>query len=359
VKASPPDLLKLTRVEARGDHYAIGVALGEAAADALREIVPAIARFKALKTNLAAGHALDELESAARRAFPEFMREIDGIADGAGVDFKDVWLWNCRGDFAGGGDQSPAALAGCTTVMLGGSEDAAGVIGHNEDDQPELDGCCSIACIEPDDAPGFVSFYSPGLLPGHTFAVNDAGLVQTINHIRPFDQQAGIPRHLIARAVMAQSSLDDALQLLGRDDRASGFHHNLGMAGDQRLLSVEAPASGYSVGVVLNEPSAHTNHLLDGSLLSNGQDIAASSRDRLRRSIALIEDGALADRNPLAILQDAGGDGLPIYRKGGHPEDSGYTLATAVFEIHRRKVDWRVYTDSETTPEHSGEVSIS
>jgi hypothetical protein len=243
--------------------------------------------------------------------------------------------------------------------MLRGCEDVPGVIGHNEDDQPELDDRCLIARIEPDDAPGFVSFYSPGLLPGHTFAVNDAGLVQTINHIRPFDQRPGIPRHLIARAVMAQSSLDDALKLLRRDDRASGFHHNLGMAGDQRLLSVEAPASGCSVAVVANKPRVHTNHLLDESLLSNGQEIAASSRDRLQRSIALIEDGALADRNPLTILQDAGGDGLPIHRKGGHPGDSGYTLATAVFEIHRAKVDWRVYTDSETAPEHSGDVSIS
>jgi hypothetical protein len=359
VKVSLPDRPKLTRVEARGDHYAIGAALGEAAADALREVVPAIARFKGLKTNPAAGRALDELESAARRAFPEFMREIDGIADGAGVDFKDVWLWNCRGDFVGGGDQSPAALAGCTTVMLGGSEDVPGVIGHNEDDQPELDGCCFIARVEPIDAPGFVSFYSPGLLPGHTFAVNDAGLVQTINHIRPFDQRPGIPRHIIARAVMAQSSLDDALMLLRRDHRASGFHHNLGMAGDRRLLSVEAPANGCSVEAVSNQPRVHTNHLLDESLLSNGQEIAASSRDRLQRSQALVEDGALADRDPLRILQDAGGDGLPIHRKGRHPEDSGYTLATAVFEIHRAKVGWRIYTDSETTPEHSGVVSVS
>ncbi len=359
MKVSLPDRPKLARVEARGDHYAIGAALGEAAANALREVVPAIERFRALKTNLAAGRALDELESAARRAFPEFMREIDGIADGAGVDFKDVWLWNCRGDFAGGGEQGPAALAGCTTVMVPGSEDVPGVIGHNEDDQPELDGCCFIARIEPDDAPAFVSFYSPGLLPGHTFAVNDSGLVQTINHIRPFDQRPGIPRHIIARAVMAQSSLDDVLMLLRRDDRASGFHHNLGMAGDKRLVSVEAPASGCSVEVVSSEPRVHTNHLLDASLLSNGQEVGASSRDRLQRSKALVEDGALADRNPLRILQDAGGDGLPIHRKGGHPEDSGHTLATAVFEIHRAKIDWRIYTDSKTTPEHSGDVFVS
>ena len=84
--------------------------------------------------------------------------------------------------------------------------------------------------MRPSHGIGFTSFYSPGLLPGHTFAVNDAGLVQAINHIRPHDQTAGIPRHFIARAVLGSADLDAALSVLSRRDRASGFHHNLGNA---------------------------------------------------------------------------------------------------------------------------------
>ena len=41
----------------------------------------------------------------------------------------------------------------------------------------------------------------------------------------------------------------------------SGFHHSLGRAGDHRLLSVEAPASGCVV-VEAREPRVHANHLL-------------------------------------------------------------------------------------------------
>ncbi len=350
---------KLSRLEAKGDHYQIGVTLGRAAARALRELVPRIGRFQELKQNARALRGLDALESAARDAFPELMREVDGIAAGSGMDFRDVWMWNCRGDFSGGGDQSEGALAGCTTVLIPGTGESPAVIGHNEDDQAELDGSCFLVRVVPDDGPAFLSFYSPGLLPGHTFAVNDAGLVQTINHIRPYDQRPGIPRHIIARAVLSQSSLDDALALLARGDRASGFHHNLGMCGERSLLSVEAPASGCFVVRVSDAPHAHTNHLIYDEYAGMSQELATSSVDRLRRAKALAGDGALADRDPRVILQDCAGNDMPIYRKGQYPGDPGYTLATAVFEIGTRSIDWRVYTDSTREAEQSGSVRLS
>lgn len=350
---------KLGLVEAKGDPYQIGLALGRAAAPALREQVPRIGRFRALKGDVDAQRALDVLESAARDAFPEIMREVDGIAAGSGVEFRDVWLWNCRGDFAGGGDQTRSALAGCTTVLLPGTNDCPAIIGHNEDDQAELDGSCFLVRVEPDDGPAFLSFYSPGLLPGHTFAVNDAGLVQTINHVRPSDQRTGVPRHVVARAVLSQTSLKDAISLLQRIDRASGFHHNLGMRGEQRLFSVEAPASGCVVEEVSERPRAHTNHLIYDCFADLEQELTTSSRDRLQRAQALIGEGALVGRDPLGILQDSAGSGMPIYRKGQYPGDPGYTLATVVFEIGAAGVDWRVYTDSTSEAERRGRVSLS
>lgn len=349
---------RLEPVEARGDPYQVGLALGRASGRVLREVVPRIGRFRALKNDYEALRALDGLERAARDAFPNVMQEVDGIAAGSGVAFRDVWLWNCRGDIAGGGDQSRNALAGCTTVLIPGADGRAAVIGHNEDDQPELDGSCFLARVLPNDGPAFLSFYSPGLLPGHTFAVNDAGLVQTINHIRPYDQRPGIPRHVIARAVLSQSSLASAFALLKRDDRASGFHHNLGFRGDATLYSVEAPASGCVVEEVSHLPQVHTNHLLCEQFAGLDQELAQSSSDRLRRARAIIGEGALAPGDPLAILQDTGGDGMPIFRKGRYPEDPGYTLASAVFEIGAAGVDWRVYTDSVSTPEHAGQISV-
>lgn len=349
---------RLEPVEARGNPYQVGLALGRAAGRAMREVVPRIGRFRALKNDYEALRALDGLERAARDAFPDVMREVDGIVAGSGAEFRDLWLWNCRGDIAGGGDHSRNALAGCTTVLIPGADGRAAVIGHNEDDQPELDGSCFLARVVPDDGPAFLSFYSPGLLPGHTFAVNDAGLVQTINHIRPYDQRPGIPRHVIARAVLSQSSLESVFALLKRDDRASGFHHNLGFRGDPTLYSVEAPASRCVIKEVTRLPQVHTNHLLCEQFAGLDQELTQSSSDRLRRARAIIDEGALAQGDPLTILQDAGGDGMPIFRKGHYPEDPGYTLASAIFKIGTANIDWRVYTDSVSRSEHAGRISV-
>jgi len=342
-------------IEVSGDSYQVGYGLGEAAARTIHETVLNVERYKLLKRDWSASDRLASLLAATRQAYPDFLREIEGIADGAGAQFNDIFLWNCRGDFPGGGDQSPAEAAGCTTVMIPAGGDQPAVIAHNEDDQAELDGHCFLVRVRPSHGLGFVSFYSPGLLPGHTFAVNDAGLVQAINHIRPNDQVVGIPRHIIARAVLASTDLDEALAVLSRRDRASGFHHNLGQAGNGQLLSVEAPASVCAVRHITSA-AVHSNHLVFPECADIGQEVADSSASRQRRAEALISDGALEGRDALVILGDRAESELPIYRTCRGGSDPGYTLATAVFEVAPERVDWRVYGHPLETPEFSGSI---
>jgi hypothetical protein len=343
----------LKSIEVAGDAYQVGRGLGEAAAPAFHETVVNVERYKELKRHWSGSERLKALLAAARQAYPDYVREIEGIADGAGADFDDIFLWNCRGDFPGGSTESHAATAGCTTVMLAATAQAPAVIGHNEDDQAELEDRCFLARVRPRQGLGFTSFYSPCLLPGHTFAVNDAGLVQTINNIRPHDQVVGIPRHIIARAVLASADLEAALAVLSRRDRASGFHHNLGQAGCERLLSVEAPA-GMCVAHHVASAAVHTNHLVFSECADIAQEVADSSASRQRRAEALISDGALEGRDVSVILGDCADRDLPICRKRRGGTDPGYTLASAVFELAREQVAWHVHSHPLEAPEFSG-----
>ena len=345
----------LRTLGASGGAYAIGRALGEASAGALRDVVPALDRFRNLEREWRGTDRVRALEAAARAAWPRYVRELEGIADGAGADFETVFLWNCRGDLPGeGGRVHPPDAAGCTTVMIPLPGACSGIIAHNEDDAPELHGHCCIVDVQPDDAPGFVSFYSPGLLPGHAFAVNRAGLVQTINNVRPMDQAVGVPRHLVCRAVLDCERLDDALACISDADRASGFHHGLGQAGDHRLLSVEAPASGCAV-VEVRTPRAHANHLLGGRFVHLPQVVDPSSRSRQTRAETLIEGGAVDGGDPLCVLGDVGAS-LPIHRREKDAGDSGFTLATGVFRIAGTGVYYEVFDDLRRPPVHRGEV---
>ena len=344
-------------LSASGDAYAVGRVLGEASARAVRDVVPATGRFQALMREWRGTDRLRALEAAARAAWPRYVREIEGIADGAGIGFETAFLWNCRGDLPPGGHRTPrAAGAGCTTVMIPPRGARPGIIAHNEDDEPELYRHCRVVDVRPDGAPGFVSFYSPGLLPGHAFAVNRAGLVQSVDDVCSGDRTIGVPRHLVSRAVLDCRRLDDAIACIRDARRASGFHHGLGCAGDRRLLSVEAPASGCAV-VEASAPRAHANHLLDPRFAGVPQAIAPSSHSRQRRAEALIEGGAADGGDPLCVLGDVGAR-LPIHRRERRAGDPGFTLATAVFRIGGAGVDYEVFDDLLHPPGHSGRIRI-
>jgi hypothetical protein len=344
----------IRRVSAEGDAFSIGVALGQAAAQDIRERVFITEEFQALKARWLGSDYLRHLEDAARCAYPSYLREIEGIAAGAGQSFETMFLWNCRGDLRLPDGVSPETLlraaSGCTSVMVPATAVAPAVIAHNEDGAAEFLGYCFWVDVTPDEGPEFQSFMYPGMLPGHTFGVNAAGLVQTINNIRVHDLKPGIPRHIITRAVLGSGSMDEARTILHRPDRASGFHHNLGQAGSQRLLSVEAPASGCFVKDI-NVPSAHANHLIADSFAETPQEITSSSRDRQDRSDQMVEEGA----SPETILfeRDA-----PVYRANDAGDDYSQTLSTAVFELFEDRVHWSIHASPDALGVLEGTVQV-
>lgn len=341
--------MTLPHISVAGEAYEIGLALGRQTGGGLAELLASVPRYRMLRAWLGSDR-LAGLEAAGRSAFPHYVRTIEGIADGAGMPFDDIFLWNCRGDLPV--TESGAGTEGCTTVLVPGSSGQPTVIAHNEDGEREFDGHCFLVSVSPSEGVGFTSFCYPGLIPGHAFAVNEHGLVQTINHIRSNDLRVGIPRHLITRAVLDCTSLDDAVAVLGRQDRASAFHHNLMQSGDNRLLSVEAPACGCDVKPV-DRPTAHANHLL--RFPGHDQTVSPSSDDRQRRADTLLSQAAPVD--PLVILGDRENGAWPICRKTKQGPDTGYTLATAVFEADHDQVVWRVHLTPNAASLYDGVVA--
>ncbi|MER9197174.1 C45 family peptidase [Mesorhizobium australicum] len=347
----------ISRVRAEGDAFSIGVALGRASAGFLEQ-APRSAQDRALEMRWRGSDYLKTLESAARATYPRFVREIEGIAAGVGQDFETVFLWNCWGDLQLPEDVSPAtkalAATGCTSLLIPREGDGPAVIAHNEDGDAEILGACLWAEVEPDEGPAWSGFMYPGQLLGHTFGSNEAGLVQTVNNISAHDLQPGVPRQIICRAILDARTLDEAVDILKRKDRASGFHHNLGEAKTRRLASVEAPASGCAVREVAS-PRAHANHLLFEEFDGLEQTITLSSRNRQDAADRMIAEGALA-RGAEVVLFD---ETTPIYRgEDGRRDDYAQTLATAVFALFADRVEWRVHATPEERNALSGTVRV-
>lgn len=293
------------------------------------------------------------LHRAAMERFPDYISELDGMARALDWPAQDLFLWNCRGELV------HRVPDGCTTLAADCAE--GGIIAHNEDGDPYLKGKCMLVDVRPSGKPGFVSFYYPGSLPGHTFAVNRAGLAQAINNVRVVGTAPGVPRMILARAVLDARSLPDAVAVLRDTPRAGGFHHTIGVANAPGMLSIEATPARCSIERVGGAPgntarvSGHANHLIHRGHEAERQIVTASSRDRQARLAALLPslDDAADQKALLRVLGDrgdrgAGGEpGLPIYRDDPNDPDNENTLATALMRIERDGVALQVHQHGE------------
>lgn len=327
----------LFRVTGRPDD--IGYRLGELARPVMAAYMAQSAAWQ--QVSQWRGHPfVERLRRVAEAHFPALMEELDGMAAGLGMPAEDVFLWNCRGELIHN------APDGCTTLAAVAGN--ARFIAHNEDGDPYLHERCFLVDVQPAGKPGFVSFYYPGSLPGHTFAANRAGLVQAINNLRIRVPAVGVPRMILARAVLDTRSLDEAVTLLRDLPRASGFHHTLGCVGDARLLSIEATVQRCSIVAPISAvtPCAgHANHLVHDGCESEAQIVTDSSRDRQARVDALLPKlrTPVTDDALLRVLRDRASTGLPIFRDDPLDPDDENTLATALFRIEADGVAMQVY----------------
>lgn len=336
----------LTSITAKGSPFELGQQIGMAVRDAVHQVSVHNEEFRLLEDRWAGSSYADDLLKAAEAFRPDFVTELRGMADAVGLPFERLFLWNCRGDLRLPEEASElvknGAADGCTTLMIPGHLDRgqSHTIAHNEDGSDDLYGHCFWLSAEPEEGTAFESYLYPGMMPGHTLGVNATGLVQTINNIRVHDLKPGIPRHFVCRAVLDCQTLDQAVEILERTDRASGFHHNLGQAGDQRLLSVEAPASGCEV-VEVTAPAAHANHLIRPCFDDLDQTVTASSHARQARAQERVEAGNVSAE---AILFDRSNPGKTIHRiPGDGSDDYGRTLVTGIFHVGAGGVSWALH----------------
>src|SRR5690606_4654592 len=190
-RVSKIGLSMLKLIELSGTPFEIGQTLGQFGAEAAHSYLidsPSWHSVMAWRGSAAAKSMADLTE----QTFPEIWQELQGLADGLQLPPDDVVLWNCRGDLW---SMSPD---GCTTVQLPLPDGPR--ITHNEDGDPGFAGHCGVGLFAPDKKVRFASFVYPASIPGHTFAVTQAGLAMTVNNLRSRRVAIGLPRMVLTRA---------------------------------------------------------------------------------------------------------------------------------------------------------------
>lgn len=339
----------MKKLAIRGSAFAVGQQLGEFGRTAWHQKLTQTALWQTVIAMKDAPQTVN-MRQQVEAQYPLIWQELLGLAKGLQAPIDEVFAWNCRGDLV------RSTSDGCTTVAGKGANGEL-IIAHNEDGFPQLRDDCAIVSITPDAGLAFTSFAYPGSICGHTVAVNEKGVVNTVNNIRALHRPDGMPRQILARAALNATTLDKAIAILTTEPRAGAFHHMLGQMGDSRLFSVEATGSGCSV-MPLTGIFAHANHLIHPQLAAVEQVITASSGSRQQRLIEWQEtqtqlDGVAAK----AILSDQHDAVLPIYRLSPQDPDDENTLATALFTLHAEQVDWQIFTLDRDEPELNGTIS--
>jgi isopenicillin-N N-acyltransferase like protein len=309
-----PGGLPLLRVA--GSHREVGRQLGEATAATIRAAVAFDAELPAGRSRedqlaLAAAH-----RDATLRSTPWLVDEIDGAAEGAGVDALALFaasieeIWTVRPSQAGpgAGERGHRALGHgrCSDLVAAPPATADGHVwvAHNNDLSPSSE---AAAIAVEWRVPGEPVVFTLGVGPWISVGWNSAGLSLTGNELSPNDDRVGVPRLLMVREQLTARTLDEAVAMALRPDRASSYNTVFAHR-DGGVVNVE----GSATDAELTRPSAagtlaHTNHYACERMLPYEGDpaYARKSAVRLARALELLDGPSGAGPAAGSITGDA------------------------------------------------------
>jgi isopenicillin-N N-acyltransferase-like protein len=186
------------------------------------------------------------------------------IVVGGFTDFVDV-VWATDGHLGADEDDCTAAL-----VPAGSAADG-GYLVQTWDMHDTAAEHVVLFDLRPDDGPAALIYSTTGCLG--QIGMNEAGICVGINNLQAADGRIGVTWPHVVREVLAQASIDDALQRL-LDAPLAGGHNFLLLDAEGAGYNVEALPTARHVVPLGDAVLAHTNHAL-------GLDTLAACREKL------------------------------------------------------------------------------
>nr|BDD85287.1 beta-alanyl-dopamine hydrolase [Ischnura senegalensis] len=215
----------------RGTHYEVGYDVGRTFRGLIQSFlsisVPLNTTYLPLYETDEGLHAYETTLAIVKENFPQYVRELQGIAEGAQVPFHKLFLLHMDDILPNSlGKKCKEDTSGCSTIVV--NQPGQEFLGHTEDALPEVLNHIYFvsAHIISDEPEGrwkvteekFTSLCYAGHLPGFTMNYNHHGLVFSVNIISAKKLISGkTPRHFLMRALLAAENMSMAQQIL-RDE---------------------------------------------------------------------------------------------------------------------------------------------
>lgn len=301
VHNAPPPLIEVT-----GTHREMGCQIGEARRVQIQHSIH--------NAHLLIEQSYDQLELTwegaqiqarkylpfAEERYPQYVDEMRGIADGANVAFDDVMALNVMEAVT----TDALHLTRCTSFAANEQRTADGHIlaGHNEDWLPEDEDDVYVVSARPRDEPPFLTMTYGGLLSNVGF--NAYGIAQLIDSVYPTDSRIGIPRLVVARAVLAARRISGAIGRALVPHRAAGYNHLL-VHESGEMYSIEVSARHFDIQHGTDGYLVHTNHYLAQQMkdIESDPEELISSRVRYFRANRLLRQNSMHTIKTLQAIQ--------------------------------------------------------
>ena len=312
-KPAPPPILPVqphtdapALVRVSGSHREIGRQIGEACSlQVRRSIEKACVLIESVNEHLLLDWQGAKIQASkyipfVQERYPQYLEELQGIAEGAQVAFEDLAVLNAMEAVT----MDALHLTKCTSMAVNGERTADGhvLVAHNEDWMPEDEEDVYIVHAMPDDEPPILAMTYGGLLPNVGF--NAAGIAQCCDSVYPNDSRIGIPRVFASRAVLGARTPADAIRQMLIPHRAAGYNHLLAHESGE-LYNVEVSARRFAILYAEEDYLVHTNHYLDPRMqaIESEPDELIATRVRYFRALRLMKSTPLHTIKSLQSIQ--------------------------------------------------------
>lgn len=253
-------------------------------------------------------------QTHSRAVYPQYMDELEGIAEGAGVPLDELFISMCEELW-----ETPPWGKGCTDMAARGRAtlDGTTLVAHTNDLSARNEEDLVILKIQAGDEPDFIGVSSGGV--GISAGYNAAGISLTGNQLNSNDVRHGVPRLLVVRAILGAKNLSEAMDACLLKERASSYN-NVIADGTGEVYSMEGSATDIEAIYIEKDYMAHANHYTHPAMRRfelNPND-NANSIIRYNRANYLLKEnyGKLTPDLFKQLLADHGGYPTSICKHG-------------------------------------------
>jgi predicted choloylglycine hydrolase len=261
--------LKLPYFHVKGSNYEIGFQIGKEFKNKITNTITNRDKFFDLKKwDTSDNSRINVMLKLSKKIFPDFIEEMQGIADGAGYDFRDIFIHN---------SMHLLDLANCSTGVFKLPNKI--LIAHNEDFDPIMEKNRYFLFVEQENKTSFFAHSYPGVIPGMSFGFNSAGLLMTCNFLPDPTKSLGISRILFGRSILEQSSIKKGLKIIDSfNPRTGGASYTLASLKENKVINVETTGLESTI-IEISDRFFRANHYISKEF----QDFPIHCKDTLVR----------------------------------------------------------------------------